>query len=78
MSHPASSRRGKALKLFYVTQADVAPPTFVLFVNDVELVHFSYARYLENTIRAVYPFQGTPIRVQFRGRERDRAEAGFV
>jgi GTP-binding protein len=68
LSHPASSRQGKQLKFFYATQAEVAPPTFVVFVNDKELVHFSYARYLENCIRAAYPFQGTPLRLQFRSK----------
>jgi GTP-binding protein len=69
-THPASSRKGKPLKFFYATQASVAPPAFVLFVNDVDLVHFSYARYLENTLRAAYPFEGTPIKLQFRARKR--------
>lgn len=68
-AHPAPSRRGKPLKLLYATQADVAPPTFVLFVNDPELVHFSYVRFLENRIREVYPFEGTPLRFYFRRRE---------
>ncbi len=68
-AHPVLSRRGKALKLLYATQAEVAPPTFVLFVNDPELVHFSYVRFLENRIRAVYPFEGTPLRFWFRRRE---------
>ena len=67
-ARPAFSRRGKQLKLFYATQAEVAPPTFVLFVNDPELVHFSYERYIENRIREVYPFVGTPIRINFRAR----------
>ncbi|MCX7708153.1 MAG: ribosome biogenesis GTPase Der [Anaerolineae bacterium] len=68
-AHPAPSRRGKPLKLLYATQADVAPPTFVLFVNDPELVHFSYVRFLENRIREAYPFEGTPLRFYFRRRE---------
>jgi GTP-binding protein len=68
-AHPAPSRRGRQLKFFYATQAEAEPPTFVFFVNDRELVHFSYARYLENSIRAVYPFEGTPLRLQFRNRE---------
>jgi GTPase len=69
-AHPATGRRGRPLKFFYATQASVAPPAFVLFVNDVDLVHFSYARYLENTLRAAYPFEGTPIKLRFRGRKR--------
>ena len=67
-AHPAPNRQGKQLKFFYATQADVAPPTFVLFVNERELVHFSYARYLENAIRAGYPFEGTPLKLEFRNR----------
>jgi GTP-binding protein len=70
-AHPATSRRGKSLKFFYATQAGVAPPTFVLFVIDVALVHFSYARYLENKLRSVYPFEGTPIKLELRARKRN-------
>ncbi len=76
-ARPAFSRRGKQLKLFYATQAEVAPPTFVLFVNDPELVHFSYERYIENRIREVYPFVGTPIRINFRARAQSDG-ANFV
>lgn len=67
-NHPAPNRRGKQLKFLYATQAAVEPPTFVLFVNDRELIHFSYARYLENQIRRAYPFTGTPLRLEFRNR----------
>jgi len=70
-AHPAPSRQGRPLKFFYATQAEVAPPTFVLFVNDPDLVHFSYERFLENRIRDAYPFKGTPIRLQFRRRAQD-------
>lgn len=63
------TKSGKRLKFFYATQASVDPPTFVFFVNDKELVHFSYARYLENQIRERYAFTGTPLRLLFRGRE---------
>jgi GTPase len=69
VAHPAPNRRGKQLKFLYATQAEVAPPTFVVFVNDKELVHFSYERYLQNRIREVYPFEGTPLRLAFRSRE---------
>ena len=62
------SRNGRRLRLYYGTQASVSPPTFVIFVNDPELVHFSYERYLENRIRAHNPFIGTPIRLHFRPR----------
>jgi GTP-binding protein len=71
-TYPAPSRKGKPLKFLYATQPEVAPPTFVLFVNDPELVHFTYERFLENRIREVHPFKGTPIRLQFR-RRRDES-----
>jgi GTP-binding protein len=54
------------LKINYATQVDVKPPTFVLFVNDKELMHFSYERYIENTIRSFFGFEGTPIRIIIR------------
>ncbi|MCB0188493.1 MAG: ribosome biogenesis GTPase Der, partial [Caldilineaceae bacterium] len=63
------SKNGRHLRLYYGTQVGIEPPTFVVFVNDPELVHFSYERYLENQIRAYYPFTGTPIRIYFRQRE---------
>jgi GTP-binding protein len=65
---PAPSSKGKPLRFLFATQAEIAPPTFVLFVNDPELIHFSYERFLENRIREVHPFKGTPIRLQFRRR----------
>jgi GTP-binding protein len=61
---------GRKLRIYYGTQPAVDPPTFVLFVNDPELVHFGYQRYLENRIREAYPFEGTPIRISFRGHDR--------
>jgi len=70
-AHPAPNRKGKQLKFLFATQAEVAPPTFVIFVNDRELVHFTYERFLENRIRAAYPFEGTPLRLVFRNRESD-------
>jgi len=69
-AHQPPSKAGNRLRLYYATQAGGEPPTFVLFVNDRQLVHFSYERYLENIIRAHYPFEGTPIRLQFRDRDR--------
>ncbi|HZO25368.1 MAG TPA: ribosome biogenesis GTPase Der [Chloroflexota bacterium] len=63
------SEAGRQLKIYYSTQADVRPPTFVFFVNDPKLVHFTYQRYLENQIRQSFGFQGTAIRLIFRGRE---------
>ena len=66
--HKPPSKSGKQLKILYATQADVAPPTFAIFVNDAKLVHFSYQRYLENRIRSYFPFEGTPIKLIFRNR----------
>jgi len=65
--HAPPSKWGKRLRIYYATQPKVDPPTFVFFVNDKRLVHFSYERYLENQIRARFPFEGTPIRLEFRG-----------
>ncbi len=62
------SKAGKRLKVYYVTQPRTDPPTFVFYVNDPALVHFSYERYLENQIRQRYPFTGTPLRLSFRRR----------
>lgn len=66
--HRAPGKYGKQLKVYYATQVDVAPPTFAFFVNDAELVHFSYQRFLENQIRAYHAFEGTPIKLVFRNR----------
>ena len=63
------SKGGRKLRIYYGTQTAVAPPTFVLFVNDSKLVHFGYERYLENQIRELYKFEGTPIRLIFRDHE---------
>ena len=63
------SDRGKRLKLFYMTQVSVKPPTFVIFVNDKELMHFSYTRYLENRIRDAFGFRGTSLRFIIRERK---------
>ena len=68
-AHPPSHVRNRLPKIFYATQVGVAPPTFVAFVNDPEIVHFSYRRYLENRIREAYGFLGTPIRLVLRRRE---------
>ncbi len=66
LTHPPAIRRGKPLKFFYATQVGVEPPTFVIFVNRPEDVHFSYQRYIENKIREFYPYEGTPIRLLFK------------
>ncbi len=62
------SDKGKRLKLFYMTQVAVKPPTFVIFVNDKELMHFSYTRYMENQIREAFGFRGTPLKFIIRER----------
>jgi len=64
------SDKGKRLKIYYGTQVGVKPPTFVLFVNDKELLHFSYERYLENQLRSSFGFEGTPIRIVPREKEK--------
>ena len=71
MQQPPSDK-GKRLKLYYITQVSVKPPTFVIFVNDKELMHFSYTRYIENRIRESFGFRGTSIR--FINRERKEKE----
>ncbi|GFO84921.1 MULTISPECIES: ribosome biogenesis GTPase Der [Anaerostipes] len=68
MKQPPSDK-GKRLKLYYMTQVSVKPPTFVVFVNDKKLTHFSYTRYLENQIRNTFGFRGTPIRIYTRERK---------
>lgn len=62
------SDKGKRLKIYYITQASVCPPSFVCFVNNIGLFHFSYQRYLENQIRTTFGLQGTPIRIISRER----------
>ncbi|MBD5535342.1 MAG: ribosome biogenesis GTPase Der [Lachnospiraceae bacterium] len=72
MQQPPSDK-GKRLRLYYITQASVKPPTFVIFVNDKELMHFSYTRYIENQIRQTFGFRGTPLRFIIRERkDKDR------
>ena len=66
--HEPPSDKGKRLRLYYMTQVAVGPPTFVIFVNDKELMHFSYQRYLENQIREVFGFSGTSIKIIVRQR----------
>jgi len=60
------SDKGRRLKIYYMTQTGVKPPHFVIFCNDAELFHFSYQRYIENQIRAVFGLEGTPIRITIR------------
>lgn len=66
--HPPPNIRGRRLKLLYATQARSAVPTIVLFVNDPELLHFAYSRYLENRIRSVFGFNGVRLRIVARPR----------
>ena len=68
MQQPPSDK-GKRLRLYYITQVSVKPPTFVIFVNDKELMHFSYTRYIENRIREAFGFRGTPLRFIIRERK---------
>ena len=68
MQQPPSDK-GKRLRLYYITQAAVKPPTFVIFVNDKELMHFSYTRYIENQIRNAFGFRGTPLKFIIRERK---------
>ena len=68
MQQPPTDK-GKRLKLFYITQVAVKPPTFVIFVNDKELMHFSYTRYIENKIREAFGFRGTPLKFIIRERK---------
>lgn len=68
MKQPPSDK-GKRLRLYYITQVSVKPPTFVIFVNDKELTHFSYTRYIENKIREAFGFKGTPLKFIIRERK---------
>jgi GTP-binding protein len=66
--HPAPSRAGRQLRIYYGAQVRSDPPTFLLHVNDPKLAHFTYLRYLENRLRETYPFVGTPVRLILRPR----------
>ncbi|OQX63626.1 MAG: ribosome biogenesis GTPase Der [Anaerolinea sp. 4484_236] len=68
-AHPAPSQAGRQLKLYYATQVRSDPPTFLVYVNDPKLMHFSYRRFLENRIREAYEFIGTPIRIVLKGKK---------
>ena len=71
MQQPPSDK-GKRLKIYYTTQVAVKPPTFVIFVNDKELMHFSYTRYLENRIRDTFGFRGTALKFIIRERKEEQ------
>lgn len=66
--------KGKALRIYYATQASTRPPTFVLFCNDPDLMHFSYKRYLENRLRKIYPLPGTPVRIICRSSRKEHED----
>jgi GTP-binding protein len=67
-AHNMPRRGNKHFKLYYATQAEINPPTFVFFVNDTRMLHFSYRRYLENKLRQSFGFTGTPLRLVFKNR----------
>ena len=69
LSNPPKTHNGKRLKIYYASQVGVAPCVIVLFVNDPELLHFSYERYIENKLREAFGFEGVPIRIIARKRE---------
>jgi len=69
--NPPPQDKGKRLKILYSTQVKVRPPTFVIFVNDPEIMHFSYERYLENKLREAFLFDGTPLQIIIRGKNED-------
>lgn len=64
--NPPPPVKGRKLKIKYITQVSIQPPTFVLFMNEPELMHFSYVRYIENRIRTAFPFEGTPLKLVLR------------
>lgn len=69
--NPPPSEKGQRLKILYVTQVKIKPPTFVVFVNEPEIMHFSYQRYIENKLREAFGFEGTPINMIIRGKNTD-------
>ena len=71
MQEPPADRGGKRLKVYYGSQVSTAPPTFIIFVNDDKLMHFSYKRYLENRLRSAFGFSGTPLRLIIRRQNKD-------
>ncbi len=67
-AHTVTSKTGKAFRIYYGTQVRSDPPTFLIYCNDPKIAHFSYVRFLENRLREVYPFTGTPVRLVFKAR----------
>ena len=69
--NPPPMHKGRRLKIMYMTQVDIQPPTFIIFVNDPELMHFSYLRFIENRLRESFGFEGTPLKLIVRAREEE-------
>ena len=69
--NPPPMHKGRRLKIMYMTQVDIQPPTFIIFVNDPELMHFSYLRFIENRLRESFGFEGTPLKLIVRSREEE-------
>ena len=69
--NPPPTKKGKQLKILFITQADICPPRFVIFVNDPELMHFSYQRFIENKLRDTFGFEGTPLKFVIRKRNEE-------
>ena len=69
--NPPPTKKGKQLKILFMTQADICPPRFIVFVNDPELMHFSYLRFIENKLRDTYGFEGTPLKFVIRKRNEE-------
>ena len=72
VANPPSGKKGRNLKVLYATQPSARPPTFVLFANDPQLLHFSYRRYLENRLREAFELEGTPVRIVARRRQKGK------
>ena len=69
MVNPPPAHSGRVAKIYYMTQVGIRPPTFVMFVNDANLIHFSYVRFMENRLREAFSFAGTPIRIVIRSKK---------
>jgi GTP-binding protein len=72
MKHPPAGLKNRQPKINYATQTDIKPPTFVLFGTHSEFIHFSYRRYIENGLRKVYDFTGTPMRLEYKSKYKEK------
>ena len=72
LMNPPTSMKGKMLKIYYTTQVKAAPPTFVFFVNNKELIKPGYRRYLENSLREAFGFIGTPVKMALKEKKEDK------